>query len=83
MCLAFPGRVTAVAPDGATISTEGQVRRASTLLHPDVRPGDWVLVAAGTIVRRLDDLEAQAIRRALNEAIDRTAQRGGAANGNA
>lgn len=83
MCLAFPGRVTEVAPDGATVSTEGRARRASTLLHPDVRPGDWVLVAAGTIVRRLDDVEAEAIRQALNEAIDRTTKREGATNGNA
>jgi hydrogenase assembly chaperone HypC/HupF len=72
MCLAFPGRVTEVAPDGATVSTEGRERRASTLLYPDVRPGDWVIVAAGTIVRRLDDDEAEAIRHALFEAIDRT-----------
>jgi hydrogenase assembly chaperone HypC/HupF len=73
MCLAFPGRVTEVAPDGAMVSTEGRLRHASTLLHPDVRPGEWVIVAAGSIVRRLDDAEAEAIRQALTAAIDRTA----------
>jgi hydrogenase assembly chaperone HypC/HupF len=83
MCLAFPGRVTEVAPDGATVSTEGRERRASTLLHPDVRVGEWVIVAAGTIVRRLDDQEAAEIRRAITEAIDRTTELKGATNGNA
>jgi hydrogenase assembly chaperone HypC/HupF len=74
MCLAFPGRVTDVDPDGAMVSTEGRLRRASTLLHPDVRPGEWVIVAAGSIVRRIDDAEADAIRQTLNAAIDRTAK---------
>jgi hypothetical protein len=32
-----------------------------------------VIVAAGSIVRRLDDAEAEAIRQALTAAIDRTA----------
>jgi hydrogenase assembly chaperone HypC/HupF len=72
MCLAFPGRVTEIAPDGAMVSTEGRVRRASTMLYPDVRPGEWVIVAAGTIVRRLDDEEAEAIREALTAAIEGT-----------
>jgi hydrogenase assembly chaperone HypC/HupF len=81
MCLAFPGRVTRVMPDGAVVSTEGRERRASTLLHPDVRPGEWVIVAAGTIVRRLDDAEAEAIRRALTDAIDRTEEAKGVIHG--
>jgi len=82
MCLAYPGRVTRVAPDGVTVSTEGRARRASALLHPDVRAGDWVLVAAGTIVRRLDAAEAEAIRHALATAIDRTTEREGITHGN-
>jgi hydrogenase assembly chaperone HypC/HupF len=81
MCLAFPGRVTEVAPDWALVSTEGRLRRASMLLHPDVRPGEWVIVAAGTIVRRLDDEEAEAIRLALTAAIDRTANLKGTSDG--
>lgn len=69
MCLAFPGRVAEVTAEGAMVDTEGRLRRASTLLHPDVRPGEWVLVAAGTIVQRLSDDEAAAIRGALQAAI--------------
>jgi hydrogenase assembly chaperone HypC/HupF len=80
MCLAFPGRVTEVSLEGATVSTEGRARRASTLLHPEVRRGDWVLVAAGTIVRRIGAAEAEAIRLALTAAIHRTTEREGAPN---
>ena len=50
MCLGFPGRVVAIDRAGATIDTEGRRRRASTLLLPDLEIGEWVWVAAGTVV---------------------------------
>jgi hydrogenase assembly chaperone HypC/HupF len=62
MCLGFPGLVVAVDPAGATIDTEGRRRRASTLLAPDLQAGEWVFVAAGTVVDRLDPEEAAFIR---------------------
>ena len=65
MCISFPGRVLSVGPAGATVRTEGRERRASTLLHPKVQAGEWVLVSVGTIVERLTDDEAAAIRDAL------------------
>ena len=68
MCIAFPGRVLAVDDDGATVDLGGRRRRASTLLLPDIAPGDWVVVAAGTIVERLDPHDAQDIRALLLEA---------------
>jgi hydrogenase assembly chaperone HypC/HupF len=70
MCVSFPGRVISVDEGGASVLTEGRVRRASTLLEPDVAVGDWVMVAAGTIVERLDEARAGEIRDALNEALD-------------
>lgn len=69
MCLAFPGRVTAVDDAGAVVETEGRVRRASTLLHPEVAVGDWVLVALGTIMERLEPEQAAEIRAALLSAV--------------
>ena len=68
MCVGFPGQVTAIDDLGATVKTLGRERRASTLLMPDVLVGDWVYVAAGTIVERLDPVEAAAIRKLLLEA---------------
>ncbi len=68
MCLGFPGLVVAVDATGATVDTEGRRRRASTLLTPDLQPGEWVFVAAGTVVDRLDPEEAAFIRTALIQA---------------
>ena len=58
MCIASPGRVLAVDPEGATVDLDGRTRRASTVLLPDVVAGDQVLVAAGTVIRRLEPAEA-------------------------
>ncbi len=69
MCLGFPGRVTAVDQAGVTIDTEGRLRRASTFLMPDIAIGDWVFVAAGTVIDRLEPDEATHIRETLLEAI--------------
>lgn len=68
MCIGFPGQVTAVDDLGATVRTLDRERRASTLMMPDVVLGDWVYVAAGTIVERLDPAEAAEISAMLLEA---------------
>lgn len=68
MCMTIPGRVVAVDADGAIVETSARVRRASTLLHPEVVVGEWVIVAAGTIVERLDDTTAALIRETLRDA---------------
>lgn len=59
----------AVDENGATVDREGRLRRASTLLIPDIAPGEWVYVAAGTIIERLEPDEAELIRTMLLEAI--------------
>jgi len=69
VCIGFPGRVIAVDDAGATVDQDGRVRRASTLLIPDITPGDHVYVAAGTIVERIDPAEAELIRATLLAAI--------------
>ncbi|HLE78819.1 MAG TPA: HypC/HybG/HupF family hydrogenase formation chaperone [Candidatus Limnocylindrales bacterium] len=69
MCVGFPGTVVAVDEFGATVNQHGRLRRASTLLIPDIALGDHVFVAAGSIVERLDPDEAELIRATLLEAI--------------
>ena len=69
MCVGFPGQVTAVDEFGATVRTLDRERRASTLLVSDITVGDWVYVAAGSIVERLDPAEAAEVRKLLLEAI--------------
>jgi hydrogenase maturation factor len=65
MCIDDPGIVVGLDADGAIVETAGRRRRASTFLVPDIRIGDPVTVAAGTIVDRLDPAEAREIRRIL------------------
>ena len=65
MCIAFPGRVVAIDGTGALIETEGRLRRASTLVVTDLSIGDWVTVAAGTVLARLDASEAEEVRAIL------------------
>jgi hydrogenase maturation factor len=63
-----PGLVTAVDADTALVRIDGRTRTAMTLLTPDVRPGDWVLVGAGAIVRRLDAQQAALMQTAVDTA---------------
>ncbi len=62
MCMTVPGRVQAVAAGSASVELEGRMREVSTILHPEIEPGDWVIVSAGTILERLDPAEAAFIR---------------------
>jgi hydrogenase assembly chaperone HypC/HupF len=68
MCLTMPARVIRVDGAWAEIDVDGSRRRASTLAVPEVRPGDWALVAAGTLVRLLDPGLAQDIADAAHAA---------------
>lgn len=66
MCIAAPGTVVSVTPDGVTIDLAGRRLRALAP-EPGLRlvPGDRVVVNAGIIVRRVDREQAEAMERAL------------------
>jgi hydrogenase maturation factor len=53
----------------AIVDIDGRRRRASMLLRPEVEIDDWVLVAAGTVLRRIDAAEAADLRRTLDAAM--------------
>ena len=71
MCLGYPARVVEVdaALASATVDDRGRSRRASTLMSGDVAVGDWVLVAAGNVIRRLDPEDAASLSAELDRAI--------------
>lgn len=69
MCLSYPGRVMSVHDDCVLVDEDGRRRRASRLLIPDLQPGDWVLVAAGAVIERLDPREAEEIVATLDAAV--------------
>jgi hydrogenase maturation factor len=54
------------------VDIDHQRRRASTILVPETTVGDWVVVAAGAVLRILDPDEASEIRTLLDEAIGST-----------
>lgn len=68
MCLIAPARVLSVGDGDATVLLGGRERRASTLVVPQVEAGDWVIVAAGTIMQRLDADEARRLSGAVETA---------------
>jgi hydrogenase maturation factor len=69
MCLVSPARVLGFDGADAVIELDGRVRRASMLRGPEVDVDDWVLVAAGAVLRRLDPDEARELDRVLRAAI--------------
>ena len=70
MCLAAPARVVAMEVGFAVVDAEGRRRRASTLLFPDLVVGEWVAIAAGSVVDRLSPAEAADMQAILDRAIE-------------
>lgn len=68
MCLTAPVRVISVEGAVATVAVGGRRLRAGTLPVPDVRPGDWALLTAGTLVRILDPSAAAELAAAFHSA---------------
>jgi hydrogenase assembly chaperone HypC/HupF len=71
MCLGYAARVLEVDPAvaSALVDDRGRSRRASTVMAGDVAVGDWVLVAAGNVIRRLDPEDAASLSAELARAI--------------
>jgi hydrogenase expression/formation protein HypC len=68
MCIEDPARVVSVDGEEAVVEIGGRRRVLASLLVPDVGPGDWVTVLAGTIVERLDPDEGAEIVERLRAA---------------
>lgn len=68
MCLAVPGRITAVHEgDRADVDMLGARREVSLRLVPEAREGDYVLVHAGFGIQVIDEREAAETIRLLRE----------------
>jgi hydrogenase assembly chaperone HypC/HupF len=80
MCLTAPVRVISIDGAMAVVARGDQRRMASTLAVPEVRPGDWAILAAGMLVRVLDPRTAHQIMAAVEAAtIDVPRAHGGEA----
>jgi hydrogenase expression/formation protein HypC len=60
MCVAFPAEILSIDGAEAEVSIGGARRRASIILTPEARVGDFVLLHAGFAIRVLDLAEAKA-----------------------
>ena len=67
MCLAIPAKVIAIEDNMAVVELGGVTRRASLMLVPETRVGDYVLLHAGFAIQRLDEKEAQETLRLFAE----------------
>jgi hydrogenase expression/formation protein HypC len=70
MCISIPARVISIQAQQAELDVLGSRRRASTLLMPEVKVGDYVLTGFGSIVQILDEDEAQASLALFQELMD-------------
>lgn len=72
MCLGVPGKVIAIEPDpnGMTmgkVSFAGIVKEVCLAYTPDVQIGDYVIVHVGFAISQVDEQEAMAVFKYLEE----------------
>ncbi len=58
MCLAVPAKVMTLEGDESVVDLHGNSVRVSTVLVPETKIGDWVLVHAGFAIQHLTEQEA-------------------------
>ena len=68
MCVTYPGRILALEGDMALVETDQRRHRALLVLVPTAAVGDWVIVAAGTVLEIVEPEEAAEILAILAEA---------------
>ncbi|OGR69414.1 MAG: hypothetical protein A2081_00475 [Elusimicrobia bacterium GWC2_61_19] len=79
MCLAVPGKITAVTDNNAEVDFSGVKRAVSLDLVPDAKKNDYVLVHAGFAIQVLEPLEAQETLKLFKEIYGKA--HGGAVSG--
>ncbi|MAE67214.1 MAG: HypC/HybG/HupF family hydrogenase formation chaperone [Phycisphaeraceae bacterium] len=71
MCLAVPAKLIDCDGQEGVADLHGNQVRVNTLLVPEARTGDWVLMHAGFAIQRLDEHEAEATWAVLDDLQDR------------
>jgi len=59
MCLAVPGQIVEVHENQAVVDFQGSRLSISTVMTPEVRAGEWVLVHAGFAIAVIPEDEAR------------------------
>ena len=62
MCVSWAGRVVRVDDDGsAIVEVDGRRLRVATLICPEIKAGQWAVVATGLVLRRIGAREARRV----------------------
>jgi len=69
LCLAVPGRITAVEDSRATVDLAGNIRQVDVSLIEAPAVGDWVVVHAGFALEKLDEDVARETLRLVRELL--------------
>ena len=67
MCVTYPGRIVEIVGGMAVVDLQGRRLRASLVVVPTAAVGDWVIVAAGTVLEIVEPEEAAEILAILAE----------------
>jgi len=67
MCLAIPALIKSIDGDEAEVELGGVSRRASLMLTPEAKVGDYILLHAGYAINVVDQDEAEETLNMLRE----------------
>jgi hydrogenase expression/formation protein HypC len=67
VCVTYPGRIVEIVDGMAVVDLQGRRLRASLVVVPTAVAGDWVIVAAGTVLEIVEPEGAAEIRAILGE----------------
>jgi hydrogenase maturation factor len=69
MRISYPARVEYLDANWVLVDQNGRRRRASRILEPHLHMGDWVFVAAGSVIERISSGEAAAMVKTLEASV--------------
>jgi hydrogenase maturation factor len=75
MCQTAVGQVLAVEDGEVLVDLGGLERRALSLMVPDLKPGDLVLVGLGAVLGRVEPADRAALERIQRGAADQPSAR--------
>jgi len=74
MCLAIPAKVKSIDGVEAEVEVGGVSRKASIMLTPEARVGDYVLLHTGYAINVIDEEEAQETLKIFREMAEAEAK---------
>ena len=69
MCLAIPAQIKSIEGYEAEVEIGGVSRKASIMLTPEARVGDYVLLHTGYAINVIDEAEAEETLKLLEEMV--------------